>query len=207
MFCVNSFGCVSTRVCAGFFRAIEQKNRELFGPAGSAVPGELSVINVGVEDFTAERAGQTVGRGLPTGSFKLYVGFLKVAIQVGLLPDLVGLAVGRRAGRLGRFMVLGLLGGSWSQNPPGRGLFLSNDRAEFIARQFPVTILIQPLKNSHGCLNFLHGQFAVLIGIQRQNQFRMLWYHPDDCRFSGSRFGQTCRSLCGYWSIWRGGFY
>ena len=109
MFCVNSFGCVSTRVCTGFFRAIEQKNRELFGPAGAAVPDELSVINVGVEDFTAERAGQTVGRGLPTGSFKLYVGFLKVAIRVGLLPDLVGLAVGRRAGRLGRFMVLGFL--------------------------------------------------------------------------------------------------
>ena len=37
------------------------------------------------------------------------------------------------------------------------------------------------------------------------NQSRRLWFHRDNCRFSGSRSWRACRSLCGYWSIWRGG--
>ena len=95
----------------GFFRALELlKTRDLFGRAGAAAPGDLSVADVGAEAFATERAGRPLGRGLPPGRFNLDGGFLEVATRVGLVPGLVGLAVGRRLGRFGRFMVLGLLG-------------------------------------------------------------------------------------------------
>ena len=95
----------------GFFRALELlETRDLFGRAGAAAPGDLSVADVGAEAFATERAGRPLGRGLPPGRFNLDGGFLEVATRVGLVPGLVGLAVGRRLGRFGRFMVLGLLG-------------------------------------------------------------------------------------------------
>ena len=95
----------------GFFRALELlKTRDLFGRAGAAAPGDLSVADVGAEAFATKRARRPLGRGLPPGRFNLDGGFLEVATRVGLVPGLVGLAVGRRPGRFGRFMVLGLLG-------------------------------------------------------------------------------------------------
>ena len=95
----------------GFFRALELlETRDLFGRAGAAAPGDLSVADVDAEAFATERAGRPLGRGLPPGRFNLDGGFLEVATRAGLVPGLVGLAVGRRPGRLGRFMVLGLLG-------------------------------------------------------------------------------------------------
>ena len=96
----------------GFFRALELLiTRELIGRAGAAVLLlDLLVSDVGAEAFATERAGRPLGRGLPPGRFNLDGGFLEVATRAGLVPGLVGLAVGRRPGRLGRFMVLGLLG-------------------------------------------------------------------------------------------------
>ena len=93
-----------------FFRALERLiTRELFGRAG-AVTDNLSVADVGAVAFATERTGRPAGRGLPLGRFNLDGGFLEVATRAGLVPGLVGLAVGRRPGRFGRFMVLGLLG-------------------------------------------------------------------------------------------------
>lgn len=95
-----------------FFRALELLiTRELIGRAGAAVLLlDLLVSDFGAEAFATERTGRPAGRGLPLGRFNLDGGFLEVATRAGLVPGLVGLAVGRRPGRFGRFMVLCLLG-------------------------------------------------------------------------------------------------